>query len=131
MRRMLQRQCELCGSSFLYRPEHEGRARFCSMSCRSKTVARSNAAARGDAQRDRGEGRTYRKRNGRHEHRLVAEQTLGRPLKAGEIVHHIDGNIRNNDPSNLQVMTQAEHMRAHGLGVPGMTLPWKPWEHRR
>lgn len=56
---------------------------------------------------------TYRKLFGRHEHRVVAEQMLGRPLKQNEIVHHIDGNKHNNDPSNLQVMTQAEHVREH------------------
>jgi hypothetical protein len=38
---------------------------------------------------------------------------LGRPLEPGEIVHHIDHDKRNNDPANLQVMTQAEHMRLH------------------
>jgi hypothetical protein len=56
---------------------------------------------------------TYRKRNGRHEHRVVAEQMLGRPLRRGEIVHHIDGNKHNNDPSNLQVMSQSDHIREH------------------
>lgn len=56
---------------------------------------------------------TYRKRNNRHEHRIVAEQMLGRPLVRGEIVHHRDGNKHNNAPENLEVMTQAEHMRRH------------------
>lgn len=59
---------------------------------------------------------TYRKWHGRHEHRVVAEQMLGRPLKRNEIVHHIDGNKHNNDPSNLQVMTQSEHIREHWHG---------------
>lgn len=38
---------------------------------------------------------------------------VGRPLRTGEIVHHIDGNKRNNEPSNLMVMTQSEHCRLH------------------
>lgn len=37
------------------------------------------------------------------EHRLVAEQVLGRYLTKEEIVHHIDGNPTNNQPSNLEV----------------------------
>jgi hypothetical protein len=56
---------------------------------------------------------TYRKLNGRHEHRVIAEQMLARPLNRNEIVHHIDGNKHNNDPSNLLVMTQSEHVRLH------------------
>ncbi len=56
---------------------------------------------------------TYRKLMGRREHRRVAERLMGRPLRRGEIVHHIDGDKHNNDPSNLQVMTQAEHIAIH------------------
>ena len=56
---------------------------------------------------------SYRKYYGRHEHRVVAEQILGRPLNSDEVVHHIDGNVRNNDPSNLRVMTQSEHIKLH------------------
>jgi hypothetical protein len=56
---------------------------------------------------------TYRKLFGRHEHRIVAEELLGRPLERNEIVHHIDGNKHNNDPANLLVMTQSEHVRLH------------------
>jgi len=61
----------------------------------------------------KGEGKTYEKTFGRHTHRVVAEQKLRRPLRPGEIVHHIDGNHRNNHPDNLQVMTQSEHIRLH------------------
>ena len=117
--------CQHCGASYYAKPSHANRTKYCSRHCKSSHVAQATAARRGDMQRDRGEGRSYRKRGGRHEHRVVAEHMLGRRLTRGEIVHHRDGNIRNNDPDNLQVMTQAEHMRAHGLGIPGVRPAWQ------
>lgn len=61
-----------------------------------------------------GEGRTYKKLNGQHEHRVVAARKLGRPLAPGEVVHHVDGDGRNNDPANLVVLpSQAAHARLH------------------
>jgi hypothetical protein len=48
------------------------------------------------------------------EHRVVMEQHLSRYLLAAEVVHHIDGNPRNNLLSNLQLFANnAEHLRAH------------------
>lgn len=58
--------------------------------------------------------KSYRKLNGRHEHRVLMEQMLGRELMPGEIVHHKDGNKLNNDLSNLELLpSQAEHCRGH------------------
>lgn len=64
-------------------------------------------------QRYSGSRNNYVKYYGRHIHRVVAEQKLGRALLPGEIVHHKDGDKWNNHPDNLEVMTQAEHVRIH------------------
>ena len=47
------------------------------------------------------------------EHRYIMEQKLNRKLKSGEIVHHIDGNKSNNDPSNLCLTNNIAHTRYH------------------
>lgn len=47
------------------------------------------------------------------QHRQVVEGLLGRRLRKDELVHHIDGDYRNNDPSNLVVVTYQEHYELH------------------
>lgn len=46
-------------------------------------------------------------------HRVVAENKIGRLLKDGEVVHHIDEDKENNSPENLVVMTSAQHSSHH------------------
>jgi hypothetical protein len=47
-----------------------------------------------------------------YEHRLIAEKKIGRRLRKGEQVHHIDHNKRNNAESNLEVTKNIWHHRS-------------------
>ena len=47
------------------------------------------------------------------EHRIVMELHLGRRLKIGEVIHHIDGNKLNNNISNLLLTNKKDHKGLH------------------
>jgi len=46
-----------------------------------------------------------------YEHRIVATEKVGRPLRKGEQIHHIDGNKQNNTPENLEITRSIAHHR--------------------
>lgn len=54
------------------------------------------------------------------EHRLVATQMIGRPLRTDEHVHHLNGDKADNRPENLVVMTNAEHQKLHDWHITKM-----------
>jgi hypothetical protein len=64
-----------------------------------------------------------------YEHRLVASEILGRPLKRIEQVHHRNGDKTDNRPENLEVMPNTASHRLHhrkkntGLRKPGEGNP--------
>jgi hypothetical protein len=49
-----------------------------------------------------------------YEHRIVAEQMIGRRLEKNEVVHHKNGKRWDNRPENLEVMDKVEHAKLGG-----------------
>lgn len=52
----------------------------------------------------------------RDEHRYVMEEYLGYKLPSDMVVHHKNGDQKDNRIENLEVMTRPEHARMHQLG---------------
>lgn len=58
------------------------------------------------------ESRKYGREDGYvAEHRKIMQDKIGRKLKRGEIIHHIDGDRLNNSPSNLYLCSSVYHHR--------------------
>ena len=113
-----EKSCRNCGDVFT--PDRYFQARrTCSTECKNAEMAHRNRTTQrvnkpgglteserakiASARAAQRKGTGYLKVNGRHEHRVVAEDVLGRALKPGEVVHHEDQNKMNNDPENLIV----------------------------
>lgn len=124
------KNCATCGNTVVRTPATDYLNVFCCRPCffqwNSKRFTKENPnwnktkmttevkTKLRESKLGKGDGKSYTKVFGRHEHRVVAEQILGRPLKKGEVVHHIDENKRNNNPDNLRVFaSQAEHAAHH------------------
>lgn len=114
-----QTDCAWCGRSFNRGATNRGQ-RCCSAACRSAWVgARRRQLERVLARwvDARGYVRGHAWRDGRRvkvlEHRFLMEQRLGRPLRAGEVVHHINANPSDNRIENLTLYPSSrEHLRA-------------------
>ncbi len=118
-------KCDLCGKEISMPPSQYKRSKehFCSRQCHMQKMnaelnpTRMTPEVRwklSELRSGSGEGVTYKRRDGRHEHRIVAERVIGRSLAPGEVVHHINGDKRDNRPENIMVFkNQAEHARWH------------------
>ncbi len=93
--------CDVCGKDYsTTRGRYKSTVRhFCSKACYVKYL-------RND------EYRVWRQ--GQRIARNEMESFLGRSLKDGEVVHHIDGNNENNDIGNLKLFSShGEHLAHH------------------
>lgn len=98
---------------------------FCSRECYSQwkakqenggwsLVSREKASDSRKANKGPCASNTYEKRLGKRIHRAVAEEKIGRSLRPGEVVHHINGDKHDNRPENLMVFeSQQAHVAYH------------------
>lgn len=88
-RRSCTRPCAHCGEVFAAQGM---KRKYCSLRC----SARNRGAPR------------YRKSGGKLEHRQVMEESIGRPLKPFETVHHKNGRRLDNSLGNLELWVKPQ-----------------------
>jgi hypothetical protein len=131
--------CPVCSKQFSTLPQFPYRKKFCSYKCFCKNqiglkrpedwmkITHPNGYKGNKHPAWKGgkffDGHYIRIWNGEHlpngkpkyigEHRYVMSQFLKRPLKRNEIVHHIDKDTRNNNISNLIILSPSQHSKLH------------------
>jgi len=111
------RTCERCGAQFEYRPSQSYR-RFCSQECAGRALWQRPQERMHNGKpvllTETGYVQVWEpsrppRRRWALEHRLVAEEMIGRKLRTDEHVHHINGDRTDNRSENLLVVGSSEH----------------------
>ena len=115
----MHRICQYCGTEYRRTTVNQ---KFCSKKCANKSRRKyldiPDCLENADRKLDKNLGyvRVYAPMHPEantwgyvYEHRLIAEQMIGRRLNDNEVVHHKNGKRWDNSPNNLKVMDKREH----------------------
>ena len=94
--------CIICGKKFRGKEKH---SILCSKEC-------FNAYQRIDST-NATDNYLFKKKTSINEHRAIVEELLQRKLDYNEIIHHIDGNPKNNSLDNLIILSRSNHGKLH------------------
>ena len=116
---LIELKCSLCGKEFKrikwLHTQHQRRGcikDYCSTKCKNKYQSISHGCNwKGGRQKQGKYIAIWISKNKRiREHRLVMEKKIGRKIRKGEVVHHINGNPTDNRIENLVLCkTHGEH----------------------
>jgi len=130
-------ECKKCGKEF--HPNDSARRLYCSRECRVADRKINNCVCKSCGKRfvskckdvtkycsvdcwlSRYENRPKGKKSANWKYgckeyfREIARNVVGQKGDYNTVVHHIDGNVKNNETSNLQIMSRSEHTKLHWL----------------
>lgn len=103
--------CEYCLNQYHARKS----SRFCSIECWHGFAVNKNHPCWKGGRSKFGKYISILLDNGKRrlEHIIIAEEALCRPLKVGEVVHHINGNGSDNRNENLLICNRSYHAWLH------------------